>query len=285
MKVLVTGATGFIGRHLTMLLKSKGVDFVVLGRNFVEENGIRVDLLNTQNFVEIMGKIKPTHLIHLAWYADHGKYWDSALNIEWIRATFYLLDAFYKNGGEHALVTGTCAEYDWRYGYCVENVTPEGPKTLYGESKCATRRVIELIKNQYKGTLTWARIFYPYGVDEAQARLVPSLFRFFRTEEAPFGVNSCAYRDFLHISDTVDAIYLCATNKIDEIINICSGKAVLIESIVREIASICGNNADKILKYESIRKDDPPFLVGDNQKLRALGWTQNVSLCDGLLTY
>jgi nucleoside-diphosphate-sugar epimerase len=285
MKVLVTGATGFIGRHLTRLLESKGIEFVVLGRTLTEENGVRVDLLKTENFVEIVSKIKPTHLIHLAWYAEHGKYWNSALNIEWIRATFYLLDAFYKNGGEHALVAGTCAEYDWRYGYCVENVTPECPTTLYGEAKDATRRLTELIKIQYGRTLTWARIFFPYGVDEDQARLVPSLFRFFRGEDASFGVNANAYRDFLHVSDTVEAIILCAANKIDGNINICSGKAVLIESIVREIADICGKNPDKILKYESARKGDPAFLVGDNQKLRALGWNQRVNLREGLLTY
>ncbi|NCD41477.1 MAG: NAD(P)-dependent oxidoreductase [Bacteroidia bacterium] len=285
MKVLVTGATGFIGRHLTRSLESTGIEFVVLGRNFTEENGVRVDLLKTENFVEIVGKIKPTHLIHLAWYAVHGKYWNSALNIEWIRATFYLLDAFYKNGGEHALIAGTCAEYDWRYGYCVENVTPECPNTLYGEAKNATRRLTELTKIQYGRTLTWARIFFPYGVDEDQARLVPSLFRFFRGEDAPFGVNANAYRDFLHVSDTVEAIVLCAAKKFDGNINICSGKALLIENIVREIAYICGKNPNNILKFESKRKGDPAFLVGDNQKLRALGWNQNVNLREGLLTY
>lgn len=285
MKVLVTGATGFIGRHLTRRLEAKGIEFVVLCRNITEENGVRVDLLKTENFVEIVSRIKPTHLIHLAWYAEHGKYWNSALNIEWIRATYYLLDAFYKSGGDHVLVSGTCAEYDWRYGYCVENVTPECPTTLYGEAKDSTRRLSELIKLQHGKTMTWARLFFPYGVDEAQTRLLPSLFRFFRGESAPFGVSVSAYRDFLHVSDAVEAIILCAMNKIDGNINICSGKAVLVESIVREVAEICEENPDKILKYESTRKGDPAFLVGDNQKLRALGWDQKVSLRDGLLTY
>jgi len=285
MKVLVTGATGFIGRHLTRLLESRGVEFVVLGRNSVGENGVRVDLLKTENFVEIVSKIKPTHLIHLAWYAEHGKYWNSVLNIEWIRATFYLLDAFYKSGGEHALVAGTCAEYDWRYGYCVENVTPECPTTLYGEAKDATRRLTELLKIQYGRTLTWARIFFPYGADEAQGRLIPSLFRFFRGKDAPFGVNMNAYRDFLHISDAVEAIFICSRYNIDGILNISSGNSISIGSIVREIADICEEDPDKILKCESTRNKDPAFLVGNNQKLLALGWSQKVALREGLLTY
>lgn len=285
MKVLVTGATGFIGRHLTRMLETQGVEFVVLGRSVTKENWVQVDLLKTNNFVEILSEIRPTHLIHLAWYAEHGKFWNSALNIEWIRATYYLLDAFYRVGGEHALVAGTCAEYDWRYGYCMENVTPERPATLYGEAKDSTRRIAEMIRIQYGRALAWARIFFPYGVDEDENRLVPSLFRCFREEGAPFGVNANAYRDFLHVSDTVEAIFACANNKIDCIVNICSGRPVLIEDIVREIASICGKNPDIILQCESARKGDPAFLVGNNLKLQELGWVQKVSLREGLLTY
>lgn len=285
MKVMVTGATGFIGKHLTGMLDSKGIEYVVLGRSVTKESGVQVDLLNTESFFEIVSKIKPTHLIHLAWYAEHGKYWTSAINIEWIRATFNLLDAFYKNGGEHALIAGTCAEYDWRYGYCVENVTPERPSTLYGEAKDATRRFVELLKVQYGMTMTWARIFFPYGVGEAQGRLIPSLFRVFRGSDVPFGVNVNSYRDLLHISDAVEAIFLCTRDKIDGIVNVSSGNPVPLGYIVREIARICNANPDQVLKCESARKNDPTFLVGNNQKLLSYGWSQQVDLCEGLLTY
>lgn len=286
MKVLVTGSTGFIGRHLTKVLESNGVEFVVLGRKVMKESGVRVDLLKTESFNEIMSKIKPTHLVHLAWYAEHGKYWNSAINIEWIRATFNLLDAFYKNGGEHALIAGTCAEYDWRYGYCIEGVTPERPGTLYGEAKLATRRLVDLLKAQYGVTLTWARIFFPYGVGEAQGRLIPSLFRVFRGCEAPFGVNINSYRDFLHATDAAKAIFLCTRDKIDGIINVSSGDPVLIEFIVREVARICNANPSRVLNCESGReKKDPMFLVGNNEKLLSYGWSQQVSLREGLLTY
>ena len=244
-----------------------------------------MDLLRSENISDIIDRIKPTHLIHLAWYTEHGKYWNSPLNVEWTRATYYLLDAFYKRGGEHALITGTCAEYDWRYGYCMEDMTPLKPTTLYGEAKNATRCFSELIKNQYEKPLAWARIFFPYGSDESYGRLIPSLFRFFRGKEFPFGVNRYAYRDFLHVSDVVGAIMLCVEKKFDGILNICSGKPTSIEQIVREIANICGGNPDQVLEKASNREEDPTFLVGDNQKLRALGWVQKVDIRQGLLTY
>lgn len=285
MKVLVTGATGFIGKHLTRTLESRGIKFVVLGRNATMKNGVQVDLLKKESFYEILHKIKPTHLIHLAWYTDHGKFWNAATNVDWINVTFKLIEAFYKNGGKHALIAGTCAEYDWSHGYCVENVTPERPNTLYGETKDATRRLVELLKFQHRMTLTWARIFFPYGIGEAQGRLIPSLFRVFRESNAPFGVNASSYRDFLHISDTIEALLLCTMKKIDGIINISSGKPVQIAHIVKEIAIICNANPEKLLNYESARINDPSFLVGSNQKLLSYGWHQNVNLREGLLTY
>lgn len=285
MKVLVTGATGFIGKHLTRTLESRGIKFVVLGRNATMENGVQVDLLKTESFYEILSKIKPTHLIHLAWYAEHGKFWNATINVKWISATFKLIEAFYKNGGEHALITGTCAEYDWFHGYCVENVTPERPHTLYGEAKHATHRLVELLKFQHGMTLTWARIFFPYGIGEAQGRLIPSLFRVFRESNAPFGVNANSYRDFLHISDTIEALLLCTIKKIDGIINISSGEPVQIKHIVKEIATICNANPEKLLSCESARMNDPTFLVGNNHKLLSYGWQQHVSLRKGLLTY
>lgn len=285
MRILVTGATGFIGRHLTRLLESKGIEFVILTRNHIGKNGFKVDLLKSENFIEILEKIKPTHLIHLAWYTEHGKYWNAPLNIDWIQSTFHLLDAFYKIGGEHALITGTCAEYNWDYGYCVENLTPENPTTLYGEAKNTTRRLSELVKKEYGTTLTWARIFFPYGPDEGHSRLIPSLFRYFRGKEPPFGVNTQVFRDFLHVSDVTNALMLCTEKKFDGTLNISSGIPTSIDSVVREIASICGKNPQQIFEMESHRKGEPSFLVGDNRNLQMLGWNQTISLQDGLLTY
>ena len=110
MKVLVTGATGFIGRYLIDDLKSAGIDYVTLGRGgSSSEEHIQLDLLSDEDLVGHIKRIKPTHLIHMAWYAEHGKYWESSLNIDWLAATTRLVEAFCQSGGKHVVITGTCA--------------------------------------------------------------------------------------------------------------------------------------------------------------------------------
>lgn len=287
MRVLVTGATGFVGRHVVSVLEDGDFDYVTMGRNDSSKNGnhVAADLLTVQDYSGVINRVKPTHLIHLAWYAEHGKYWSSPLNIDWMSATHRLLDHFYKHGGQHALIAGTCAEYDWRHGYCVEDLTPTNSNTLYGAAKDSSRRFSELLSKQYGTLLAWARIFFPYGTGEADARLVPSLFEVFRQKKEPFGVNAKSYRDLLHVSDLAQALVICSSRNFNGAINVCSGEAVSIEVVVREIANLCNQDAEQILKLQSDRHGDPKFLLGDNRKLLALGWKQKVSLHDGLFNY
>ena len=98
MKILLTGATGFIGKHVAERLITKGIDFVTVGRNSpnINKEHINADLLLTNNFDQILETAQATHLIHLAWYAEHGKYWTSPLNDKWAEATLKLVEAFCK---------------------------------------------------------------------------------------------------------------------------------------------------------------------------------------------
>lgn len=287
MKVLVTGSTGFIGRHLLSVLEQHNIEYVSLGRNdgFDTAQHKKIDLLETDDFIEIIKETRPTHLIHLAWYAEHGKYWDSPLNMDWMTTTKRLLEAFCQNGGQHALIAGSCAEYDWRYGYCIEDLTPTNPHTMYGIAKDATRRLSEQICIEHGTSLAWARIFFPYGAGEAPTRLVPSLFGVFRKIIPPFGVNADSYRDFLHVSDVANAIAICSIKQAKGTFNISSGVPITLESIVRAVASLCRQDATSVLSQNPIRKGDPKMLVGENEKLKDLGWKQAISIEQGLLDY
>ncbi len=287
MKFLVTGASGFIGQYVISALEAVNYDYTTIGRAIKDKdpNHICADLLATEDFSAIISGINPTHLIHLGWYVEHGKYWDSPLNIKWMDVTYRLLDAFYKNGGQHALISGTCAEYDWKYGYCSEGSTPTSPATIYGVIKDSTRRMSELMSRQYGSTLTWGRIFFPYGPGESQHRLVPSLFDVFRQKCEPFGVGSESYRDFLHASDLAQAILICSIKKYHGAINLCSGKPLSVETLVKKISQVCNQNPEQILKLSSQRYGEPRLLVGDNQILLSLGWRQKISLYEGLINY
>jgi len=112
MKVMLTGATGFVGRYVVRELQRQDIDYVSLQRGVVsDDRAINMDLLTTNQLEALFQKCKPTHMIHVAWYAEHGKYWDSELNLQWVLATKRLVEAFCASGGQHIVVTGTCAEY------------------------------------------------------------------------------------------------------------------------------------------------------------------------------
>ena len=183
------------------------------------------------------------------------------------------------------MITGTCAEYDWTHGYCVEDVTPLRPKTLYGICKDTTRRVIELVVEKHGVSMSWARVFFPYGPGEASQRLIPSLFNAFKGDILPFGVNASSYRDLIHVEDAARAVMACTQSKFVGAVNICSGKPVQISSVVDIVARINNCDPEIILKLAPKNQEANNFLVGDNKKLQILGWKQEIVLEQGLLNY
>jgi nucleoside-diphosphate-sugar epimerase len=195
------------------------------------------------------------------------------------------VEAFCSSGGQHVVITGTCAEYDWSHGYCVEDITPLKPKNLYGICKDTTRRLIELTVEKYGVSMSWARVFFPYGPSESNQRLIPSLLKVFKGDILPFGVNASSYRDLLHVEDTARAVLACVQSNFVGAVNICSGRPVQISEVVDIVARINNCDPEVILKLEPKNQDANNFLVGENKKLRSLGWKQEIMLSQGLINY
>jgi nucleoside-diphosphate-sugar epimerase len=274
MRILLTGANGFIGRHVVKELTRFGIDVITVGSGLhaASSGHLTLDLLAKPDLGPILCSLKPTHLIHLAWYTEHGKYWDSEVNLGWMVGTYHLLESFFKSGGEHAFLAGTCAEYDWRYGYCDEELTPCNPSTLYGIAKDTTRRMCQMLRKTYGTQMAWGRVFFPYGPGEGERRLIPSLFRAFRKEIPPFGVNGNFIRDFIHVSDLAKAICQISMQRIDGVVNLCSGTPVSLNEIVEIVADLCNSDCRLILDLKSPKRDEPDVLIGNTQKLISTGW-------------
>jgi nucleoside-diphosphate-sugar epimerase len=287
MRVLLTGADGFIGRHVANQLTTNGVEFLKVSRKSraLSEEKLSLDLLAKPDWEPVLNSYKPTHLIHLAWCTEHGKYWESKENLAWIDGTYHLLDAFYKSGGEHAFHAGTCAEYDWRYGYCDEELTPCNPTTLYGIAKDATRRMCQALAANYGTQMAWGRIFFPYGPGEGERRLIPSLIRALRHETPLFGVNGNFIRDFISVNDIAEAICMISTQKYEGVINLCSGIPVSLREIVEVLAELCRAESRLILDLKSPKRNEPEILIGSNQKLIKFGWRQRLQLELALKNY
>src|SRR5438105_280249 len=128
-RVLVTGASGFIGRHALPHLEARGFEVHAPGHS-------SFNVLDEKAHQPLLESIRATHLLHLAWDVTPGKYWTSLDNIEWVRASLSLFRHFAASGGKRWVGAGTCAEYDWSCGPVLsEETTPLRPTSLYGASK------------------------------------------------------------------------------------------------------------------------------------------------------
>ena len=276
MKVLLTGASGFLGRSVVELLARQGIDTVVVGRRqphgVLGTNFLQADLLGSVDFHELVKLSGASHLLHLAWYAEHGKYWSSPLNLRWVEATVRLIEAFCLSGGQQAVLAGSCAEYDWSYGYCSETNTPLNPATLYGHAKDVTRRLVTSICEEHQVPCAWGRIFQPYGPGEDSRRLIPALIDVFEYKRAPFGVNATAFRDFLHVEDVANGFLTLLQAEAAGAFNICSAHPVQIAEVVKMLAHSRDADPQMVLDLCSERPGDPHMLVGSNNKISTHGW-------------
>lgn len=286
MRVLLTGATGFVGRSVLSHLLSQDIEVIAVGR--VPPAGyvgkfIAADLLKPDACTEVVRSAKASHLVHLAWYAEHGKYWASPLNLRWVNASLDLIESFCRTGGAQVVVTGTCAEYDWSTGYCIEDTSPLNPATLYGASKDATRRLSSYVCAAHGTAFAWARIFLPYGPAEDSRRLIPSLVRVFKGQDKPFGVNANAYRDLLHVDDIASAVTQLLLANSSGNYNISSGQPTRISDLVRWVANAANKDPEIVLNLATERPNEPRMLIGDNQKLKLTGWHIQKQLIDHIM--
>ncbi|WP_114972560.1 NAD-dependent epimerase/dehydratase family protein [Rhodoferax ferrireducens] len=285
MRVLLTGASGFLGRYVLDHLRRQGVDTVMLGRTRAPDSAfadfIEADILASPDLATLTQASGATHLLHLAWYAEHGQYWTSPLNLRWVDATIRLVEAFCQTGGQQVVVAGTCAEYDWSYGYCREDCTPLNPATLYGTAKDAARRLVMAVCAQYHVPCAWGRVFLPFGNGEASPRLIPSLIDVFRGKRPPFGINAFAYRDFLHASDVAEGLLTLLRRGAHGAYNISSGQPVQLADVVRDLARLLDADPQAVLGLTTERPDEPLLLVGESRKLQSLDWQPAMSLVQG----
>lgn len=286
-KILITGATGFIGRHVVSSLLYQNFEVhVVANQRSLSSEGVYIhhkDLLNENDIVTLIDQVKPSHLLHLAWYATPGKFWNSEMNLNWVRSSLKLIQEFVNNGGQRLVVAGTCAEYDWNQGHCDETTTDLKPHSLYGSSKAALYRLLEAYAKQVHLNYAWGRIFFLYGPYEYKERLVPSvILKLLNKEEAPCSHGN-QIRDFMHVEDVAEAFVALINSQVQGAINIASGQNVSLKKVINFISHQL-DATDKI-KYGAINTPlDPPLITANAQKLfNEVNWSPKYTLEEGLI--
>ena len=287
MRIVVTGGSGFLGQQFVQLCRASGIDVINMGRKQCasSEGFVKCNLLDTDRVAQVLSDLRPTHLVHFAWSVEPGKFWNSSNNFLWMNTTVSLVDTFFRLGGEHASLLGSCAEYDWRYGYCSEILTPLRGLSNYSVSKIATFHSTQKLANVYGVSSCWIRIFYPFGAHEHRDRLIPKIFEAFRNRLPLDYLETGMHRDLIHVSDVAQGIFLCLKNQIDGPINLGTGNPTSIETIITEIAKLTGLNSEIVFGNEAPVDGERRMVFANNARLAGLGWSPEVDLREGLSEY
>ncbi len=286
-RVLVTGGTGFIGQHSIPLLIARGYDVHATTSKKVENLASdaaswqkevtwhQVDLLDTDKISALLAQVKPSHLLHFAWYLLPGQ-WATAgadQNFRWAQSSLELFRCFKEQGGVRAVTAGSCTEYDWNYGYCSESVTPLAPNTFYGRSKASVFEYSNAYMHEVGISAAWGRIFFVFGKDEHPKRLVSSVIKSLLANEPALCTEGNQIRDFLYTEDVADAFVTLLESDLTGAINIASGRPVSLRQVVNKIAKKLAGEELVQFGARPTPANETPLVVADVQRLsNQLAW-------------
>ena len=276
-RVLLTGATGFVGRQVLKRLLQKDVAISVISRSSQENFPLqdskitqyfRTNNLFTENDAWYNNVCEGIDIIiHVAWYAEPGKYLESSLNLDCLSGTLALAKAAANKGIKKFIGVGTCFEYDLTTDKTLETTSPLNPTFLYSIAKTATFQSLEKFFCNEGIDFLWTRIFYLYGEGEDERRLVAVLRRKLSLNKSVDLTSGNQIRDFM---DVKLAGYIIADASIGlntGAFNVCSGQGISIRELAEKIADEYGRR--DLLNFGA-RPDnisDAPYVVGEKTEV------------------
>lgn len=273
MKVLLTGATGFIGSHVARELRGRGHEVHALVRPGSDRRRLQ-DLEGLRFHEGRIGDVpvEPDVAIHLAWFTMPGKYLDAPEN----RILWDMSCRFLEKLKCRAVFAGTCFEYATSDGPLRED-SPTKPTTLYAEYKDKLRQSVEKRSNS-----AWLRLFPMFGPWEDKRRLVPSVIQGILRGEPVLVSPGTQRRDFLYVEDVASAICAVAESSLAGCVNVGSGQAYAVRDVVHRISDFA--SARDLIRLGEIPypPDQPMLLLADNRKLQSTGWALQYDLDAGL---
>lgn len=289
MRVLVTGATGFVGRWIPPALSRRDCEVVAFSSkpsasNENDVRWIRIDLLQQNAMEAAVALAKADTLIHTAWDTTPGTYWTTSRNMDWVSASLQLFQSFIHNGGSRIVVAGTSAEYEWGTETDLAEGLHENPHTLYGICKDSLRRMMKEWAAVNDVAWAWGRIFCPFGPHEREERLIPKLASRLATREPMLFDSGNLIRDFLDVRDLGDAFAALAVSDISGTINLASGQGTSIREVVQTLAKRM-NMLDRV-QFDALPDPvgQPHRIVADvGRQTNELNWLPAATIHDRLI--
>ncbi len=274
-RLAVTGATGFIGRHVAAELAKYDVEVVYVAHhqsdrpNVSRGRWVNVDLHNPpQNVFEILRE--PDVVIHLAWEGlpnyKSFHHFESELP-----GQYAFIKQLVTEGLKSIVAVGTCFEYGMQSGALSEDMETR-PANPYALAKDTLHKQLQYLKSAYNFNLIWPRLFYMYGEGQAESSLLSQLCKAVTLGETVFNMSSGEQlRDYLPVS--VVAKELVLLSLIDQDmgpINICSGVPISVRNLVEQWIHKNQWNIELNLGYYPYPDYEPFAFWGDKRKMTAL---------------
>lgn len=285
MRILLTGAAGFIGSHVARHLTTRGDEVIAvlsprrpadrIADILPAVSTLEADL-NTADLDRLVTRAAPDACIHLAWYVEPSSYLTSVPeNLASLVAGARLLSALDGAGCPRAVIAGTCLEP----GTLVDGAT-EPARTIYAAAKSALHQVA---MNLHTTGIACAHVFYLYGPTEDPRRVVPTVIRAC-LEGRRINVSSGEQkRDFLHVEDVASAIVSIVKSDVRGRIDVCSGATRPLRDVFGAIGAATGR-ADLIgLGDRPLTPGEPLDIAGDGTTLAGTGWRPRWSLETGIM--
>ncbi len=273
-RVLLTGATGFVGQAVLRALLARDLPVTcVLRRGGAlrsAEPADRVGVIESDDIFqesptwwrETCGGIDM--VLHLAWYAEPGAYLTSERNLDCLTGTLALARGAALAGVRRFVGAGTCFEYDLTGGE-LSIETPLKPLTTYAAAKASAYLTLSRWLERVGVSFLWARLFYLYGAGEDSRRLVPYLHRQMQAGAKADLTSGSQVRDFMDVADAADMLLEDALSPRIGACNIASGQGITVRALAERIADLYGRR--DLLNFGA-RPDnltDPPRVIGLRQ--------------------
>jgi nucleoside-diphosphate-sugar epimerase len=278
MKILITGASGFVGRYVVNEIIDKGHEVIATS---IEDNSFIKSKFSWYSKVQYISCNldeekkdfynyfnRPDLLIHLSWgnLPNYKKLFHIEDNLP---INYHFIKNLIKNGLNEVVCIGTCFEYGMLNGCLKENIETK-PSTVYSLAKDTLRKFLDELQNHYSFNFKWLRLFYPYGKGQNPNSLLSQLEKAIINQEKVFNMSGGEQlRDYLPIEKVAEYIAkVSLQNKYSGVFNICSGQPVSVRSFVENYIRSKNAKIRLNLGYYPYPDYEPMAFWGDNSKLK-----------------